>query len=109
MRLGKGTVASMAIITVALGFVLTAISGWTERDYKRVMHVSYNTTPNTERMENLYWDKETGLGVNGELGVNMSGKVHDGYLELHIRREQGEETRIIPLNHVYNLVFFEPK
>lgn len=103
---GKRTWGFIALLTVCLGFVTFAVSGWTARDFKRVVHVSYVSNPTEKTVENLYWGNPP--GVPGEVTVKMTGKVHDGYLELRIRREQGEETRIIPIDHVYDLVFFDP-
>lgn len=102
-RLVKYFIAGLVVLVVVSAF------GFRDRDFKTVTFVSYQDSPNAAAVSNLTSEKVAPSGFAGEYGVEMTGKVHDGYLELRINRERGTETQIVPMNRVWRLSFFEPK
>ncbi len=102
-RMVNYLIGGVVIVVIAGAF------GFRDRDFKTVTFVSFQDSPNAAAVSNLTSEKTAPSGYAGEYGVQMTGKVHDGYLELRIDRERGTETQIVPMNRVWRLAFFEPK
>ena len=100
---------AIAGVAMLVGFLLAALTGAMTRNFRTVDLVAYTRSNKTDDIEYLFGHKAFKNSIGGEYEVAMSGWMHDNYLELQIKRENLTETRIIPLDHIQQLIFKEPK
>lgn len=97
-----GAVACAGLIG---GFILATLVGSTSRQFRKVDALVYTTNAQEGGVERFFASPSDANSGSGQYGVNMSGYIHDGYLELAIKYDNGTETRIVPVDHISQLVF----
>lgn len=94
-------------LALGVGFMLMSLTGWRDRDYKPVSDVKLQSLSDGKSIESLSSSK-TPPPSGGAYGLDMTGKIHDGYLELRIKNELKNETMIFPMSRVLEVTFAEP-
>ena len=105
MGLMKANSIAMVCVSLVVGFLVATLMGSTSRQFKRVEALVYTVNAQEGGVERLMASSTRSGSSCGEYGVDMTGSIHDGYLELVIKRENGSETRIVPVDHLSQLVF----